>query len=170
MTQIWSPGREDPLQQEMATHSKILAWKIPWTEEPGGLQFMGLQRVGHDWAKHVCACTHTHTHRLNIKNSLTLLFIAHSVSSPAANPLVYFQSVSEPTAFPPLPSLPPWSSHHPIFPGLSQQPPPGPCSIPAWHHPVHVPQGSQRSPVKTVTPSMSVFFSDPSRGVSFHSE
>ena len=37
-------GREDPLEKEMATHSSILAWKIPWTEEPGGLQFMGLQK------------------------------------------------------------------------------------------------------------------------------
>ena len=42
------PGREDPLEQEMVTHSSILAWRIPWTEEPGGLQSMGLQRVGHD--------------------------------------------------------------------------------------------------------------------------
>ena len=35
----------------MATHSSILAWEVPWTEEPGGLQFIGLQRVGHDWAR-----------------------------------------------------------------------------------------------------------------------
>ena len=42
------PGREDPLEQEMATHSSILAWRIPRTEEPGGLQSMGLQRVEHD--------------------------------------------------------------------------------------------------------------------------
>ena len=41
-------GREDPLEKEMATHSSILAWKIPWTEEPGGLQSMGSQRVRHD--------------------------------------------------------------------------------------------------------------------------
>ena len=41
-------GFEDPLEKEMATHSSILAWKIPWTEEPGGLQSMGSQRVGHD--------------------------------------------------------------------------------------------------------------------------
>ena len=41
-------GREDPLEKDMATHSSILAWRIPWTEEPGGLQSMGLQRVGHD--------------------------------------------------------------------------------------------------------------------------
>ena len=39
---------EHPLEKEMATHSSILAWRIPWTEEPGGLQSMGLQRVGHD--------------------------------------------------------------------------------------------------------------------------
>ena len=41
-------GWEDPLEKVMATHSSILAWRIPWTEEPGGLQSMGLQRVGHD--------------------------------------------------------------------------------------------------------------------------
>ena len=41
-------GQEDPLEKGMATHSSILAWRIPWTEEPGGLQFMGSQRVRHD--------------------------------------------------------------------------------------------------------------------------
>ena len=45
---VWSLGQEDPLEEELATHSTILAWKIPWTEEPGGLQFMGSQGVGHD--------------------------------------------------------------------------------------------------------------------------
>ena len=49
-TQVQSLGREDPLEKEMATHSSILAWKSSWTEEPGRLQSMGLQRVGHDWA------------------------------------------------------------------------------------------------------------------------
>ena len=44
-TQIQTLGQEDPLEKEMATHSSILAWRIPWTEEPGRLQFMGLQRV-----------------------------------------------------------------------------------------------------------------------------
>jgi len=50
MQETWvrSLGREDPPEKEMATHSSILAWRIPWTEEPGGLQSMGLQRVGHD--------------------------------------------------------------------------------------------------------------------------
>ena len=47
-TQVRSPGWEDPLEKEMATHSSTLAWKIPWTEEPGRLQSMGSQRVGHD--------------------------------------------------------------------------------------------------------------------------
>ena len=47
-TQVRSLGREDPLEKEMATHFSTLAWKIPWTEEPGRLQSMGSQRVGHD--------------------------------------------------------------------------------------------------------------------------
>ena len=46
--QFQSLGQEDPLEKEMATHSSILAWRIPWTEEPGGLQSTGSQRVGHD--------------------------------------------------------------------------------------------------------------------------
>ena len=50
MRETWvrSLGWEDPLEKEMATHSSILAWRIPWTEKPGGLQFRGSQRVGHD--------------------------------------------------------------------------------------------------------------------------
>ena len=50
MLEMWvqSLGQEDPLEKEMATHSRILAWKIPWTEEPGGLESMGLQRVKHN--------------------------------------------------------------------------------------------------------------------------
>ena len=47
-TQVQSLGWEDLLEKEIATHSSILAWKIPWMEEPGELQSMGLQRVGHD--------------------------------------------------------------------------------------------------------------------------
>ena len=46
--QVRSLGWEDPLEKGMATHSSILAWEIPWTEEPGELQSMGLQRVGHN--------------------------------------------------------------------------------------------------------------------------
>ena len=47
-TRVQSLGREDPMEKEMATHSSTLAWRIPWREEPGGLQSMGSQRVGHD--------------------------------------------------------------------------------------------------------------------------
>ena len=52
MQDMWiqSLGQEDPLEKEMATHSSILAWRIPWTGEPGGLQSMGSQRVRHDLA------------------------------------------------------------------------------------------------------------------------
>ena len=52
MWEIWvrSLGGEDPLEKEMATHSSTLAWRIPWTQEPDGLQFMGLQRVRHNRA------------------------------------------------------------------------------------------------------------------------
>ena len=49
-TRVQSLDREDPLEEDMATHSSILAWRIPWTEEPGGLQSMGLQRVRHNEA------------------------------------------------------------------------------------------------------------------------
>ena len=50
MQEIWvrSLGQEDPMEKRMVTHSSILSWRIPWTEEAGGLQSMGLQRVGHD--------------------------------------------------------------------------------------------------------------------------
>ena len=61
-TWVWSLGQEDPLEKEMATYSSILAWRIPWTEEPGGLQSTGLQRVGHDWAT---SLTHSLTHSLH---------------------------------------------------------------------------------------------------------
>ena len=52
---VASLGQEDPLEEEMGTHSRFLGWKIPWTEEPSGLQSIGLQRVGHN-----LATEHTH--------------------------------------------------------------------------------------------------------------
>ena len=48
--QVQSFGQEDPLEKETETHSSVLAWKIPWTEEPGRLQYKGSQKVRHDWA------------------------------------------------------------------------------------------------------------------------
>ena len=56
-TRVRSLGWEVPLKKGMANHSTILAWRIPWTEKPGGLQSIGWQRVGHEWVTH----THTHT-------------------------------------------------------------------------------------------------------------
>ena len=61
-TWVWSLGWEDPLEEGIATLSSILTWRIPWTEEPGGLQSMGLQRVRHDWSD----STHT---LLNVSTS-----------------------------------------------------------------------------------------------------
>ena len=58
-TQVQSLGREDPLEKGMATHPSFLACRVPWTEAPGGLQSVGLQRVRHHWASE-----HTHTHLL----------------------------------------------------------------------------------------------------------
>ena len=57
-TRVRSLGQEDPLDKEMATHSSILAWKIPWMEEPGRLHSMGSQRVGHDWATYIILHPH----------------------------------------------------------------------------------------------------------------
>ena len=57
-TRVQFLGQEDPLEKEMSTHSSILAWRIPWTEEPSGLQSTGSQRVGGDWeTEHTCNLT-----------------------------------------------------------------------------------------------------------------
>ena len=56
---VSTPELEDSLEEGMTTHSSILAWRVPWTEEPGGLQSIGLQKIGHDWSD--LACTHIHT-------------------------------------------------------------------------------------------------------------
>ena len=61
-TQFQSLDREDPLEEDMATHFSILVWRIPWTEEPGGLQSTGSQRVRHDWSN----LAHTHAHPQNV--------------------------------------------------------------------------------------------------------
>ena len=64
-TWVWSLGQEDPLEEGMTTHSSILAGRIPWTEEPGGLQSMGSHRVGHDWSDRA----HTHNERSRARES-----------------------------------------------------------------------------------------------------
>ena len=68
---------EDPLEKEMATHSSILAWRIPWTEEPGGLQSTRSQRVGHDWAT---SHTHTHTRTSHTDEHCSALILSKHVS------------------------------------------------------------------------------------------
>ena len=67
-----SLGQEDPLEKVTATHSSILAWRIPWIEEPGGLQSMGSQRVGHGWATNTL--TFSLTHRKCIGKVVTFFF------------------------------------------------------------------------------------------------
>ena len=69
---VQSLGWEDSLEEEMAPHSSILAWKIPWTEEPSGLQSTGLQRIRHDSAD---THTHTHTHTHTSMECATALYI-----------------------------------------------------------------------------------------------
>ena len=81
-TRVRSLDQENPLEKEMATWVSILAWEIPWTEEPGRLQSMGLQRVGHNWATNISSQNILATilrYQLNPKEmhiSLLLLFIA----------------------------------------------------------------------------------------------
>ena len=58
--QVWSLGQEETLEEGIATHSRIIAWRIPWTEEPGGLPSMRSQRVRHDWSD----LAHTHAHHV----------------------------------------------------------------------------------------------------------
>ena len=70
-TQVQSLGREDPLEKEMAIHSSTIAWKIPRTEEPGRLQSMGSQRVGHNWATSLSLSAFLSFY-LGLKNSLKL--------------------------------------------------------------------------------------------------
>ena len=66
--QVWFLGQEDPLEEEMASHSSILAWRIPWTEKLGGLQSVGSQTVGHNWSDLACM------HFLKILNLVEFYF------------------------------------------------------------------------------------------------
>ena len=68
--QVQSLVLEDPLKEEMATHSSIFAWAIPWTLEPGGLESMGLQRVGHDLATKRLCIVYCHIMRIQFRVSL----------------------------------------------------------------------------------------------------
>ena len=73
-TQVQSLGREDPLEKEMATHSITLDWKIPWTEDPGRLQAMRLQRVRYDWATSLLLFS-LYNYRVEVRNRLKALYL-----------------------------------------------------------------------------------------------
>ena len=75
---VWSLGWEDLLEKGMATHSSILAWRIPWTEEPGGLRSIGPQRVGHDWSD--LAHTHSITYIIYLVSCLVYSLVWHLFS------------------------------------------------------------------------------------------
>ena len=109
MQETWvrSLGWEDPLEKEMATHPSVLAWRIPWTEEPGGLQSMGLQRVGHDWAT---SLTHS-LKEIEVCSKLDLVRTwAHIMTAAAAKSLQSCPTLRDPNVC----SLP-GSSIHGIF-------------------------------------------------------
>ena len=92
-TQVGSPGQENLLEKEMATHSSILAWEIPWTEEPCGLQSVGSQRVRHD-----CAYTHTARCMFNfIRNCQTFVKWLYHFSFPQPFDIVSLLNFSHPT-------------------------------------------------------------------------
>ena len=83
-TSVQPLGREEPLEKGMATHCSILAWRIPWTEEPGGLQSTGSQRVGHDLvAKHI----HFSGFKLGQINNFLSLHLHLLLVSPATAPV-----------------------------------------------------------------------------------
>ena len=110
-TQVWSLGREDPLEKGVATHSDTLAWRIPWTEEPGGLQSMGSQRVGHNCATNFCfqfSSVHLLSHvwlfatpwiaacqaSLSITNSRSLVILMFIESVMPSNHLILYRPES----------------------------------------------------------------------------
>ena len=86
-TRVWSIGWEDPLEKGMATHSSLLAWRIPWTEEPGGLQSMGLQRVRHDLA--INTLLGYNWHRVKLSSARVLTHVPSCVTTTQSRTDVY---------------------------------------------------------------------------------
>ena len=80
-TWVWSLGREDPQEKEMAIHSSTRAWKIPWTEEPCRLQSMGLQRVRHDWATSLHFIRYMYTYIPSLPSHPTSHHLGHHRAS-----------------------------------------------------------------------------------------
>ena len=98
-TQVWFLDQEDPLEEEMATGSSILAWKIPWREEPGGLQSMGSQRARHDWASE-----HART-RIGIWLFQARLIVSESLQATCNPPLNLLQRLRRTLGFEPMQCL-----------------------------------------------------------------
>ena len=88
--QVWSLGQEDPLEEGMATHSGIPAWRIPWTEEPDRLQSIGLQKVGHAWSDR--ACMHMHVYICAFLSGSMSLAIFRFISIFILHVYIYIQS------------------------------------------------------------------------------
>ena len=87
-TWVWSMGWEDPLEKRMATHSSILSWRIPWTEEPGGLQSMELQRFWHDWATN----RHKHISRIQ-RNPVWQAWWGVGITYLSESPFYFFEHI-----------------------------------------------------------------------------
>ena len=89
---VWSLYQEDPLEEEMATHSSILAWEVSWTEEPGKLQSMGLQRVRHD-----LVTQKQHKSVINLDNPCSIFYIISSLEfkSEILNRICWTQKLAE---------------------------------------------------------------------------
>ena len=113
MQETWvrSLGQEDPLEKEMAIHASILAWRIPWTEEPGGLQFMGSQRVGHDWENNTFTFNTFHIEDKIITVSYKVLYdLPQTAPSLKLYYIIFYGSPPSPAMHPGLGSV--YSSHN----------------------------------------------------------
>ena len=89
-TWVWSLVWQDPLEKGMATHSSILAWKIRWTEEPGGIQSMGSPRVRHDWVTNKPVCAVVKNPLANAGDTGSILGLGRSPGEGNGNPLQHF--------------------------------------------------------------------------------
>ena len=117
---VRSLGWEDPLEEDIATHYSILAWKSPWTEEPVRLQSVGLQRVGHDKTAYIYIYIHTHTHTHSSRGDLEITQVPNTDSFLKKTPHSGYDVHAKwlqlsPTLCDPMDCSPPGSSIHGIL-------------------------------------------------------
>ena len=132
-TQVQSLGREDPLEKEMATRSSILAWKIPWTEEPGGLQAMGSHGVGHDQAwTHAYTYTYIYTYVYCKYTRFHFFFLDIPLTPVATTHFLLSSLCLPPPTSPPFLSLSHTCTHPPLYSmdDTRQTQPPGSILLP----------------------------------------